>query len=369
MAQGPRHDDEPADRGAPRPGRLEVQRWSRWPPAGPARSTPTSASSATASAACAAAGHLGGPQAAVDRLRGDRRRQDRATIAVDPTRRRGRVVAPRRDARRAAERRVSLAVLAGRRDRPRRHRRHRRLQGHRGVPPPGRRRRPRRARPDRGRPALRRARPRSRRWPPSRPRPRCGTTPTRSRTPASARAPTSWWSCPATARLLGAYAAGISDDLLTATLLATRAPVVVCPAMHTEMWEHPAVQDNLATLRRRGVHVVEPEIGPPGRRRHRRRPAGRARAPSSPRSRRLLAPRDLDGRAACSSPPAAPASRSTPCASSPTARRASRATPSPRRPRPGAPRSRSSPPSTAPAPAGRRGRRGRDRGRDGSRPC
>jgi phosphopantothenoylcysteine decarboxylase/phosphopantothenate--cysteine ligase len=66
---------------------------------------------------------------------------------------------------------------------------------------------------------------------------------------------------PATAKLLGKYAAGISDDLLTATLLATRAPVLVCPAMHTEMWEHPAVQDNLATLRRRGVHVVEPEVG------------------------------------------------------------------------------------------------------------
>jgi phosphopantothenoylcysteine decarboxylase/phosphopantothenate--cysteine ligase len=67
---------------------------------------------------------------------------------------------------------------------------------------------------------------------------------------------------PATARLLGAYAAGLSTDLLTNTLLATRAPVMVCPAMHTEMWEHPAVQDNLATLRRRGVHVVEPEVGP-----------------------------------------------------------------------------------------------------------
>jgi phosphopantothenoylcysteine decarboxylase/phosphopantothenate--cysteine ligase len=66
---------------------------------------------------------------------------------------------------------------------------------------------------------------------------------------------------PATAKLLGKYAAGISDDLLTATLLATRAPVVVAPAMHTEMWEHPAVRDNLATLRRRGVHVVEPEEG------------------------------------------------------------------------------------------------------------
>ncbi len=67
--------------------------------------------------------------------------------------------------------------------------------------------------------------------------------------------------CPATARLLGAYAGGISDDLLTATLLATRAPVVVCPAMHTEMWEHPAVQDNLRVLAGRGVHIVPPEDG------------------------------------------------------------------------------------------------------------
>lgn len=66
---------------------------------------------------------------------------------------------------------------------------------------------------------------------------------------------------PATARVIGAYAAGISNDLLTATLLATEAPVVVCPAMHAEMWRHPAVQDNIATLRRRGVHVVEPEEG------------------------------------------------------------------------------------------------------------
>ena len=66
---------------------------------------------------------------------------------------------------------------------------------------------------------------------------------------------------PATARVIGAYAAGISDDLLTATLLATRAPVVLCPAMHTEMWEHPAVQHNLTVLRQRGVHVVDPEVG------------------------------------------------------------------------------------------------------------
>ena len=66
---------------------------------------------------------------------------------------------------------------------------------------------------------------------------------------------------PATARLLAAYAMGLSDDLLVATLLATRAPVVVCPAMHTEMWEQPAVQANLALLRSRGVHVVEPGVG------------------------------------------------------------------------------------------------------------
>jgi phosphopantothenoylcysteine decarboxylase / phosphopantothenate---cysteine ligase len=66
---------------------------------------------------------------------------------------------------------------------------------------------------------------------------------------------------PATARFLAAYAAGLSGDLLTAVVIATRAPVIVCPAMHTEMWEHASVQENLATLRRRGVHVVDPESG------------------------------------------------------------------------------------------------------------
>jgi len=66
---------------------------------------------------------------------------------------------------------------------------------------------------------------------------------------------------PATADLLARYAAGLADDLLTTTLVATAAPVVVCPAMHTEMWEHPAVQANLATLAARGVIVVPPEDG------------------------------------------------------------------------------------------------------------
>src|SRR6516162_9672635 len=66
---------------------------------------------------------------------------------------------------------------------------------------------------------------------------------------------------PATAHTIARYAAGLSDDLLTATLLATTAPVIVCPAMHTEMWEHPSVRDNLATLERRGVGIVPPETG------------------------------------------------------------------------------------------------------------
>ena len=53
---------------------------------------------------------------------------------------------------------------------------------------------------------------------------------------------------PATARVMAAYAMGLSEDLLVSTLLATRAPVVICPAMHTEMWEQPAVQAKLTTL-------------------------------------------------------------------------------------------------------------------------
>lgn len=66
---------------------------------------------------------------------------------------------------------------------------------------------------------------------------------------------------PATADLLARVAAGRADDLLTATLLTARCPVVFAPAMHTEMWEHPATVENVATLRRRGVTVVEPASG------------------------------------------------------------------------------------------------------------
>src|SRR3954467_1588741 len=66
---------------------------------------------------------------------------------------------------------------------------------------------------------------------------------------------------PATADLLAKAAHGLADDLLTNTLLTARCPVVFAPAMHTEMWEHPATQENVATLRRRGNVVIEPAEG------------------------------------------------------------------------------------------------------------
>ncbi|MFE3602275.1 bifunctional phosphopantothenoylcysteine decarboxylase/phosphopantothenate--cysteine ligase CoaBC [Streptomyces sp. NPDC059142] len=66
---------------------------------------------------------------------------------------------------------------------------------------------------------------------------------------------------PATADLLAKAAHGLADDLLTNTLLTARCPVVFAPAMHTEMWEHPATQENVATLRARGAVVIEPAVG------------------------------------------------------------------------------------------------------------
>ena len=66
---------------------------------------------------------------------------------------------------------------------------------------------------------------------------------------------------PATADLLARAAAGMSGDLLTAVLLTARGPVIFAPAMHTEMWEHPATQANVATLRERGAVVLEPASG------------------------------------------------------------------------------------------------------------
>ncbi len=66
---------------------------------------------------------------------------------------------------------------------------------------------------------------------------------------------------PATADTLGKFAHGIAEDFLSTLYLATKAPVVVAPAMNVNMWEHPATQQNLAALRARGVHVVDPDEG------------------------------------------------------------------------------------------------------------
>ncbi len=100
---------------------------------------------------------------------------------------------------------------------------------------------------------------------------------------------------PATADLLARAASGRADDLLTATLLTATCPVLMAPAMHTEMWLHPATQANVQTLRARGVHVLDPADGRltgadsgPGRLPEPRDLALAAEA--------LLAPRDLAGR-------------------------------------------------------------------------
>ena len=66
---------------------------------------------------------------------------------------------------------------------------------------------------------------------------------------------------PATADVIARIAAGRADDLLTATVLVATCPVIVVPAMHTEMWQNPATVDNVATLRRRGITVMEPAHG------------------------------------------------------------------------------------------------------------
>jgi phosphopantothenoylcysteine decarboxylase / phosphopantothenate---cysteine ligase len=67
---------------------------------------------------------------------------------------------------------------------------------------------------------------------------------------------------PATAHVLAKLATGLADDLLTTTLLAATCPLVVAPAMHTEMWQHPATRHNVEVLRSRGVHVLGPDEGP-----------------------------------------------------------------------------------------------------------
>lgn len=67
--------------------------------------------------------------------------------------------------------------------------------------------------------------------------------------------------CPATANLMARMAHGMADDLATTVLLATRAPILLAPAMNVRMWDHPATRDNLALLTQRGVNIIEPEEG------------------------------------------------------------------------------------------------------------
>ncbi|WEK61168.1 MAG: bifunctional phosphopantothenoylcysteine decarboxylase/phosphopantothenate--cysteine ligase CoaBC [Candidatus Microbacterium colombiense] len=99
---------------------------------------------------------------------------------------------------------------------------------------------------------------------------------------------------PATANTIASMTAGLASDLLGTTLLATLAPVVIAPAMHTEMWRHPATQANIGTLRARGVHIVGPAEGElaggdsgPGRMSEPEEILAAALA--------VIAPRDLDG--------------------------------------------------------------------------
>lgn len=66
---------------------------------------------------------------------------------------------------------------------------------------------------------------------------------------------------PASANLIGRYACGLAPDLLTSCLLATAAPVLLAPAMNTQMWIHPAVRDNVALLQKRGVRLIGPDSG------------------------------------------------------------------------------------------------------------
>ena len=141
---------------------------------------------------------------------------------------------------------------------------------------------------------------------------------------------------PATANVIAKLATGIADDLLTSTLLETTSPLVLAPAMHTGMWQHPATSANAATLAERGAVFVGPVVG--------------ALAAGDEGLGRLAEPEDIfraieravvrtarPGRACgSSSPPARRTSRSTPCASSGTVRPGRWASRSPQRRRRGA---------------------------------
>ena len=134
---------------------------------------------------------------------------------------------------------------------------------------------------------------------------------------------------PASANTIAKLAAGIADSMLTTSFLACAAPRLVAPAMNDRMYADAATQANLATLRERGVIVIEPDEGAPRlARRVRQGPPARPRPPA--RADRSRAPRPATGPGTASaswSPPAAPASRSTRSASSATAPAAAWASP------------------------------------------
>jgi phosphopantothenoylcysteine decarboxylase/phosphopantothenate--cysteine ligase len=135
---------------------------------------------------------------------------------------------------------------------------------------------------------------------------------------------------PATADLVARLAHGHADDLVAATVLAARCPVVVAPAMNDAMWAKPAVGENVAALRASGFTVVEPESG------HLASGhvgAGRVRAPCWPRSAGPPAAAGTWPAGGWWSAPAAPANPSTPCASLATTRAARWGSPWRRRPR------------------------------------
>ena len=362
----------PADRGAPRPGRLEVHAGHAGGQAGPADQLATSTSSARASARSC---RRRSPRSPASRCRSPSRRSPPTRSSAGRRRprttratRRGRAARPTPSRPGAEHRQTACRCSPGKPHRPRRLRRHRRLQGGRGVPPPRRRRRARRARcSPRARTRFVGATTFSALGVRAGAARRCGTTPTRSRTRASARRPTSSSSRPRRPAS-SARTPPASPTTCSPPRCSPRARrCVVCPAMHTEMWEHPAVQDNLRDAARAAACTSStPEAG---RLAGGDVGAGRLAEPGDDRRRASSAcspPQDLAGlrvlvTAGGTREPIDPVrfiAQPLVGQAGPRARRGGRA--------PAAPRSRSSPPSTGRCPPGVEVVRGRDRGRDGA---
>ncbi len=148
---------------------------------------------------------------------------------------------------------------------------------------------------------------------------------------------------PATADLLARATHGLADDLLTNVLLTARCPVILAPAMHTEMWEHPATQRNVALLRDAGRHRARSGRRSPDGRRYRAGPPPRSAGRSSRPSRTSCGAREshwsaISPASGSWSAPGAPVSRGTRSGSSATSAAGGRASSLPARPSPAAPR-------------------------------